>query len=175
LTGEETYYGLTPIHKRKSPADFMTVGWFTGVVPFTVPVNPNSFEQTARAAQASFDANMDCGNVPYDRVLELAPWLRRPGLQFTMLSYMDGGLPPLSPIFVAALNRVNMTVFFDGRSPAFMYSTVLRLFDEVSIMVSFHNNPVARESVMRYTKTLKSVFDRVVAGSLAGVPVLVAS
>jgi len=88
---------------------------------------------------------------------------------------MDGGLPPLSPIFVAALNRVNMTVFFDGRSPAFMYSTVLRLFDEVSIMVSFHNNPVARESVMRYTKTLKSVFDRVVAGSLAGVPVLVAS
>jgi hypothetical protein len=175
LTGAKMYYGLTPIHKRKSPADFMTVGWFTGVVPFTVPVNPNSFEQTARAAQASFDANMDCGNVPYDRVLELAPWLRRHGPQFTMLSYMDGGLPPLSPIFVAALDRVNMTVFFDGRSPAFMYSTVLRLFDEVSIMVSFHNNPVARESVKRFTKTLKSVFDRVVTGSLAEVPVRAAS
>jgi Condensation domain len=175
LTGTETYYGLTPIHKRKSPADFMTVGWFTGVVPFTVPVNPNSFAQTARAAQASFDANLDLGNVPYDRVLELAPWLRRHGPQFTMLSYMDGGLPPLSPIFVAGLDAVNMAVFFDGRNPAFLYSQVLRLFDEVSIMVSYANNPVARESVARYTKMIRSVLERVVAGSLAGTPVRVAS
>ncbi len=166
LSGAETYYGLTPIHQRTSPADYMTVGWFTGVVPFTVPINPNSFEETARAAQASFDANMECGNVPYARVMELAPWLRKHGPQFTMLSYMDGGLPPLSAIFVTALSHVNMTVFFDGRIPAFMYSTVLRLFDEVSIKVSFPDNPVARESVTRFTKTLKSVFERVVTGQL---------
>jgi hypothetical protein len=174
LTGAETYYGLTPTDKRKSPADFMTVGWFTGVVPFTVPVDPNSFEETARAAQASFDANMDLSNVPYDRVLELAPWLRKHGPQFTMMSYMDAGLPPLSAIVATALDGVNATAFTDGRSPAYMYSTVFRLFDEVSIMVSYPNNPVARESVTRYTEAMKSVFDRVVAGSLAGVPVRVA-
>lgn len=174
LTGAETYYGLTPTDKRKSPADFMTVGWFTGVVPFTVPVDPNSFEETARAAQASFDANMDLANVPFDRVLELAPWLRRHGPQFTMMSYMDAGLPPLSAIVATALDGVNATAFTDGRSPAYMYSTVFRLFDEVSIMVSYPNNPVARESVTRYTEAMKSVFERVVAGKLAAVPVRVA-
>lgn len=174
LTGAETYYGLTPTDKRKSPADFMTVGWFTGVVPFTVPVDPNSFEETARAAQASFDANMGLANVPYDRVLEFAPWLRKPGPQFTMMSYMDAGLPPLSAVVATALDGVNATAFTDGRSPAYMYSTVFRLFDEVSIMVSYPNNPIARESVIRFTETMKSVFNRVVAGKLAEVPVRVA-
>jgi hypothetical protein len=167
LAGAKTYYGMTPIDKRKNPADFMTVGWFTGVVPFTVPVDPNSFEETARAAQASFDANMDLANVPYDRVLELAPWLRRPGPQFTMLNYMDAGLPPLSGIVATALDGVNPRVLTDGRSPAFMYSTVFRLFDEISIMVSYPNNPIARESVQRFTQTMKSVFDRAVRRQLS--------
>lgn len=174
LTGAKTYYGLTPIDMRKSQADFMTIGWFTGVVPFTVPVDPNSFEETARAAQASFDANMDLANVPYDRVLELAPWLRRYGPQFTMINYMDAGLRPLSAIVATALVGVNATAFTDGRSPAFLYSTVIRLFDEVSIIVSYPNNPIARESVTRYTKTMKSVFHRTIADSLAGVRVRVA-
>ncbi|WP_156687032.1 condensation domain-containing protein [Mycobacterium sp. Marseille-P9652] len=174
MTGAETYYGLTPTDKRKSPEDFLTVGWFTGVVPFTVPVDPTSFEETARAAQASFDANMNCAQVPYDRVLELAPWLQRPGPQFTMVSYMDAGLPPLSGVVATALDGVNATAFTDGRSPAYMYSTVFRLFDEVSIMVSYPNNPIARESVMRFTAQLKSVFERVVAGRLSEVAVRVA-
>jgi hypothetical protein len=69
---------------------------------------------------------------------------------------------------------VNAAAFTDGRSPAYMYSTVFRLFDEVSIMVSYPNNPVARESVIRYTEAMKSVFGRVVAGKLAAVPVRVA-
>ena len=44
LTGAKTYYGLAPIDKRRSLAEFSTMGWFTGVVPFTVPVNPTSFQ-----------------------------------------------------------------------------------------------------------------------------------
>lgn len=170
LSGAETYYGLTPIDKRKNPADFMTMGWFTGVVPFTVRVDPNSFETTARAAQASFDANMDLASVPYDRVLELAPWLRRPGSQFTMMNYMDAGLPPLSAIAASALNGVNATALVDGRNPAFTYSTVFRLFDEVSIMVTYPNNPIARESVSRYTGAMRSALQRAAAGSFGRGP-----
>jgi hypothetical protein len=41
-------------------------------------------------------------------------------------------------------------------------------------MVSYPNNPVARESVIRFTDAMKSVFERVVAGSMAAVPVRVA-
>jgi hypothetical protein len=174
LSGADTYYGLTPIDKRKSPADFMTMGWFTGVVPFIVPVDPASFEATARAAQASFDANVDLADVPYDRVLELAPWLRRPGPQFTMMNYMDAGLPPLSAVVASALNGVNATARTDGRNPAFMYATVFRLFDEVSIMVTFPNNPVARDSVARFTEAIMSVFHRLAAGGFAAVRVGVA-
>jgi hypothetical protein len=109
---------------------------------------------------------MELANVPYDRVLELAPWLRRPGPQFTMINYMDAGLPPLSAIVASALNGVNATALTDGRNPAFAYSTVFRLFDEVSIMVSYPNNPIARESVRRYTEAMKSVLHRAVAGQL---------
>jgi hypothetical protein len=173
LTGAETYYGMTPIDKRSSPEEYMTVGWFTGQVPFTVPVDPNSFEETARATQASFDENLELANVPFDRVLELAPWLRKASPQFTMMNYMDAGLPPLSAVVASALTGVNATAYNDGRSPAYMYMTVFRLFDEISLMVFFPNNPVARESVTRYAETMASVFGRVAAGTFAEAPVRV--
>jgi len=63
------------------------MGWFTGVVPFTVPVDPTSFAETARAAQASFDSNLDLANVSFTDVLKLAPWLRPWGPNCTMVNY----------------------------------------------------------------------------------------
>jgi hypothetical protein len=173
MTGEEIYRGMTPVDKRRTPEEYMTMGWFTGIVPFTVPINPNSFEETARAVQASFDENMDMANVPYDKVLELAPWLGRMSPQFTMMNYMDAGLPPLSAVVASALKGSNATAYNDGRSPAYLYSSVIRLFDEVSIMISYPNNPVARESVIRYGEILKSIFTRVAAGKYSAQPVRV--
>ncbi|WP_343710609.1 condensation domain-containing protein [Mycobacterium sp.] len=170
LTGQEIYYGLTPIDKRRTPAEYMTMGWFTGIVPFTIPVDPNSFDATARATQASFDENIELANVPYERVLELAPWLKRYGPDFSMMNYMDAGLPPLSAVVASALVGSNATAYNDARSPAYLYMSVIRLFDEVSLMVSFPNNPIARESVTRYTDTLKSVFSRVAAGRYSAEP-----
>jgi 2-O-sulfo trehalose long-chain-acyltransferase len=174
LTGEETFYGMTPVDKRSSPEDYLSMGWFTGAVPYTVPISPNSFDETARATQASFDDNMDMANVPYERVLELAPWLKRNGPQFTMLNYMDAGLPPLSAVVATALKGANATAYNDGRNPAYLYFSVIRLFDEVSIMCNFPNNPVARESVSRYFEVLKSLFERVFEGRYANESVQVA-
>jgi hypothetical protein len=54
-----------------------------------------------------------------------------------------------------------------------MYMTVFRLFDEISLMVFFPNNPVARESVTRYAETMASVFSRVAAGKFSEAPVRV--
>lgn len=164
LTGQETYYGLTPIDKRQTPEEYMTMGWFTGVIPFSVTVDPNSFLETARATQASFDENIALAQIPFDRVLELAPWLPKYGSQFFMMNYMDVGLPPLSAVVATALAGSNATAYNDGRSPAYLYMSVIRLFDEVSLMISFPNNPIARESVTRYGEVLKSVFSRAAAG-----------
>ncbi|KAA1246585.1 acyltransferase [Mycobacterium simiae] len=174
LTGQPTYYGLTPFDKRSSPAECMTMGWFTGIVPFTVPIDPNSFEETARAAQASFDENLHLANVPYHRVLELAPWLKPYTSQFNMMNYMDAGLPPLSAVVATALKGRNATAYDDGRNPAYLYFSVIRLFDEVSIMAKFPNNPIARESVCRYVDVLKSVYERVAEGRHATAVVQVA-
>jgi Condensation domain len=171
LTGIQTYYGLTPTDKRSTPAEFVTAGWFTGAIPFTVPVNPTSFGETAHAAQASFDSNTDLAHVPFDRVLELAPWLRRPGPDFTMLNYMDGGLPPLSAVVASQLAGAKAGIYGDGRTPAHLYMTVGRLFDETSMAVFFPNNPIARESVIRYVEAVKSVCVRVSEGRHAVLPV----
>jgi hypothetical protein len=173
LTGSETFSGVTPTDKRRAPAEFMTMGWFTGIIPFTVRVDPTSFEETARSAQASLDANIDLAKVPFEHVAEIAPWLKRFGPNFFMINYMDTGLPPLSAVAASAMKDANAAGYCDPRSPAYLYTSVVRLFDEVSVMVNFHNNPVARDSVTRYVAALKSVLSRVTEGRLTGAPVRV--
>jgi hypothetical protein len=165
---------MTPVDKRNSPEEYLSMGWFTGAVPYKVAIDPNSFEETARSTQASFDDNLDMANAPYERVLELAPWLKRNSSQFFMTNYMDAGLPPLSAVVATALKGANATAFNDGRNPAYLYFSVIRLFDEVSIMVNFPNNPVARESVTRYLEVLKSIFERASEGQFANAAVQVA-
>jgi hypothetical protein len=173
LTGAKTYHGLAPIDKRRSLAEFSTMGWFTGVVPFTVPVNPRSFEETARAAQASFDSNLDLANVSFNDVLKLAPWLREWGPNCTMVNYMDAGLPPFSATVTSHMKDANVKIFCDPRDPAHLYISVIRLFDQVSMWVNFQNNPIARDSVTRYLSAMKSVFRRVANGRPAGAAILV--
>lgn len=173
LTGATTYYGLTPIDKRRSLAEFSTMGWFTGVVPFTVPVDPTSFAETARAAQASFDSNLDLANVSFNDVLKLVPWLRPWGPNCTMVNYMDAGLPPFSATVASRMKDANVRIYCDPRDPAHLYISVIRLFDEVSIWVNFPNNPIARDSVTRYLSAMKAAFSRVVDGRRAGAPVQV--
>lgn len=97
--------------------------------------------------------------------------LRRPGPAFTMLNYMDGGLPPLSAVVASQLDGSKAGAYIDGRTPAHLYLSVGRLFDETSIAVFFPNNPVARESVIRYVEAMKSVCVHVAGGRHAVRPV----
>lgn len=173
LTGATTYYGLAPTDKRRSLAEFSTMGWFTGVVPFTVPVNPTSFEETARTAQASFDSNMDLANVSFNDILKLAPWLRAWGPNCTMVNYMDAGLPPFSATVTSHMKDANVSIYCDPRDPAHLYFSVIRLFDEVSMWVNLPKNPIARDSVTRYVSAMKSVLKRVADGRYTGTAVQV--
>lgn len=72
LTGAATYYGLTPRDTRRTSDNFTTQGWFTGLVPITVPIAATSFGEASWAAQESFDSGQKLARVPYYRVLELA-------------------------------------------------------------------------------------------------------
>lgn len=165
LTGSETYYAVTPTSTRSGPEEFATTGWFIGHIPFTVPV-ASSFADTARGAQASFDSRSPLANVPFERVLELAPWLDNvpPGGGFPMLSFLDAGVPPLSAVIAMHLDRLKIRAFSDGRIAARVCMWVNKFQQETTVTVSLPNNPIAHDSVVRYLEAMKSVYVRVAEG-----------
>lgn len=162
LTGSRTYCAVTPVGTRNSPAEFLTTGWFIGHVPFAVAVG-GSFRDTARYAQAAFDAGAHLAGVPFERVLELAPWLKKPPPHagFPMLSFLDGGVPPLSAVVSTQLERMNTRAFSDGRLAARVCMWVNKFHEETTVTASFPSNPIAYESISRYLDTMKSVYLRV--------------
>jgi hypothetical protein len=164
LTGTETYYGITPIDTRSTPDELTTTGWFTGLLPITVPVAATSFFQTARAAQVSFDSGTRLARVPFDRVVELAPAARRLGRPQPgnlVMSYLDASIPPLSSV---ANSELNFRVYHEGRISHQVSVWINRLEYETTMTVLFPNNPVACESVTRYIAAMKSVYVRVADG-----------
>jgi hypothetical protein len=164
LTGAATYYGLTPIDTRATPEEFATVGWFTGLVPVTVPVAGTTFAEAARAAQNSFDTGTALAQVPWDRVVELAPSLTGPRPNFPVVNYIDGGVAPFSGSFTALLEGLNLGLWYDGRYSYQFCIFVYRMEKETAMTVLFPDNPVARESVTRYLQLMKSHYVRVAEG-----------
>lgn len=160
LTGADTYYGYVVTDIRTTPEDFMTSGWITGFVPITVPVG-SSFDETVRVAQASFDSGRELAKVPVGRVLQLAPWLRRPERRVPLLFHIDLGIPPFSALVTEKLEGLNARIYQDGGAPAQFDIRVTRLENETRAVVMYPDNPVARASVTEFLAVLKSVYVRV--------------
>jgi mycolipenoyl-CoA---2-(long-chain-fatty acyl)-trehalose mycolipenoyltransferase / long-chain-acyl-CoA---trehalose acyltransferase len=161
LTGAQTYYGLTPRDTRRTQTDAMTQGWFTGLIPITVRIAGSTFGDAACAAQVSFDSGMNLAEVPYGRVLELAPTLRKPRPNFPVVNFLDAGTAPLSVLLTAELGDLNIGIYSDGRYSYQLCIYVIRVQTETAVTVLVPDNPVARESIARYLAALKSVFERV--------------
>jgi hypothetical protein len=162
LTGAEVYAGTTPKDTRSNQAELTTQGWFTGLTPVTFPVVAASFADTARAAQISFDEGLDLAQVPFERVVELAPSLSRPRPLFSQINFFDAQAGPLA-MLAKMFEGVNMGAYSDGRF-TYPLSTLVGRYDETTVSVLFPNNPVARESINHYVAALKSVCVRVVDG-----------
>jgi hypothetical protein len=161
LTGAHTYHGLTPRDTRRTAADAMTQGWFTGLVPITVPIAGSAFGEAARAAQVSFDSGRSLAEVPYERVLELAPTLNRARPNFPVVNFLDAGSAPLSSLLTADLDDLNIRISSDGRYSYQLCIYVFRVEKETAVAVMFPDNPIAQESVAEYLAALKSVFERI--------------
>ena len=167
LTGADTYYGMTAADTRRTPADFMTTGFFGGHVPITVPITASSFGDTVRAAQASFDSGKDLADVPFGRVLALAPWLRAPQRSVPVQFYFDVGCPPLSSLFSSQVDGLNFRLYRLSGFGGEVAIRVVRLEKETQVIVQFPDNPVARDSITRYITALKSVYARVADAHVA--------
>jgi hypothetical protein len=141
----------------------MTQGWFTGLIPITVPVAATSFSEAAAAAQACFDSSLDMARVPYYRVLELAPWLKWPAPNFPVSNFLHGGAAPLNAILAAGEMGLanNIGMYPDNR---FSYQLTIYIFryGEGTVMAIMHpDNAVARKSVARYMEAMSAVSVRV--------------
>jgi hypothetical protein len=165
LTGADTYYGITPKDTRSTPADLTTQGWFTGQIPVTVPVAGLSFNDIARIAQTSFDSGADLANVPFERVVELAPWLYRPQPLFSLVNFFDAQVSPLS-MMTKLFEGLTIGAHSDGRV-TYPLSTMVGRFDETAASVLFPNNPIARESVTQYLEAIESACVRIADGGPA--------
>jgi mycolipenoyl-CoA---2-(long-chain-fatty acyl)-trehalose mycolipenoyltransferase / long-chain-acyl-CoA---trehalose acyltransferase len=163
FTGALTYYGLTPRDTRRTTDNYMTQGWFTGLVPITVPIAAASFGDAAWAAQASFDSGLHLANVPYYRVLELAPWLSWPQPNFPVSNFFHGGAAPLNAVLAAAdLGYANnIGIYSDGRYSYQLTIYVFRYGEGTAMAIMFPDNPVAQKSVVRYAEAMRSVCVRV--------------
>ncbi|ORW68605.1 condensation domain-containing protein [Mycolicibacter senuensis] len=163
FTGALTYYGLTPRDSRTAADSFMTQGWFTGLIPITVPIAAASFGDAAWAAQNSFDSGLDMARVPYYRVLELAPWLDWPRPNFPVSNFLHGGAAPLNAILAAGDMGLanNIGIYPDGR---YSYQLTIYIFryGEGTVMAIMHpDNPIAQKSATRYMEAMRSVCVRV--------------
>ncbi|HZC91216.1 MAG TPA: condensation domain-containing protein [Mycobacterium sp.] len=163
FTGALTYYGLTPRDSRTAADNFMTQGWFTGLIPITVPVAAASFTEAAGAAQTSFDSGLDMARVPYYRVLELAPWLKWPEPNFPVSNFLHGGAAPLNAILAAGDLGLadNIGIYPDGRFSYQLTIYVFRYGEGTVMAIMYPDNPVALKSVTRYMEAMKSVCVRV--------------
>lgn len=163
FTGALTYYGLTPRDTRRTTDNFMTQGWFTGLVPITVPIAAASFGDAAWAAQTSFDSGLYLAKVPYYRVLELAPWLSWPQPNFPVSNFLHGGAAPLNAVLAAAdLGYANdIGIYSDGRYSYQLTIYVFRYGEGTAMAIMYPDNPVAQKSVARYLEAMRSVCARV--------------
>lgn len=167
LSGTDTYNVITPTTTRTTPEEFMTTGWFTGIVPISVPIAGLTFAQIARAAQNAFDAGMHLANVPIERVLELAEDLsdiRKPGPGVPMLSYLDIGLPPLNPVVMGQWQTQNGCLYTDLGAANQIGMWVNRRESGTTITVAYPNNAEARESVAQYVDLMKMAILRAAEG-----------
>ena len=164
LTGVEAFSVVTTTDTRRTPTELMTTGWFTGLVPISVPASARFFEDAARAAQTSFDSGIDLATVPFDRVLELAgpeAGLKRPRPGNFVMSFLDASIAPLSTV---ANSDLNFRIYDEGRVSHQVSMWVNRFQHETTLTVLFPNNPIASESVAQYVAATKSVFVHVADG-----------
>lgn len=159
LTGAPVYFGLTPFENRRDLAHATAVGWLASFVPLTIPTAGASFEEVARAAQASFDANTALGTVPYYYLLEAPDEgpIEVPDRPVPMLSYIDIRKLP----FAGEFDGLRAGIWGDNRLSETVCMWVNRMHDKTQLVVAYPGTDIARESIRRYVETMRAEFVRV--------------
>lgn len=168
LTGVDTYCALTPYDLRSTPLEQMTPGWFASFMPVVAPVGGQSFAEVARAAQASFDSAKELAHVPFERVIELArstaPSLRMPSRAIPLLSFIDARKVAITDQW----DSLNLGIYGDSRLSDQVCIWVNRFTTQTTLIISYPDNPVARDSISRYIEVIKAVYSDITEHARVG-------
>ncbi len=138
-----------------------------------MPTAGETFAQAARTAQKSFDDAQRLADVPVERVLELATpdelGIKLPTQLPMMLSFLDFRKIPLNGLWA----ETKFGTYGDSLSHGGVNMWINRQAANTTVTMSFPDNVIARESVLRYIATLIQVFARV-ARPTGDEPVVVA-
>ena len=84
------------------------------------------------------------------------------GLYFSMLSFIDLGM--LLPGVIETFQGLGGRIYSDPRSAYQIGMWVNRAQKETTVTVAFPDNSIARESVLRYVESMRTVYLRVIDG-----------
>ena len=165
LTGSRSYAVITPTTTRSFPADNSTSGWFTGVVPILLEDTAARFDVLARAAQTVYAEGVPLARVPIERVLELAGPPVAPVVSgIPMLSYLDTSLLPMDADVMIRWERHRGRLLLNRGAAHQVGLWVTRTPSGMTLSVAVPDNAVARDSIARYTSTLRAIVAQVAAG-----------
>ena len=158
LAGVSTYRVITPTTTRATAQELATTGWYTGVVPVTVPVEGVDFSDAARVAQQSFYDGRPLAHIPLERVLELIHGEASPSRDGygSVLSFLDVGRPPLDVQVMADWEAHSGRLFMNAGALWQVNLWVNRGSQGLTLSALYPDTPIARESITAYTKTLRA-------------------
>ncbi|KZS63500.1 condensation domain-containing protein [Mycobacterium ostraviense] len=167
LTGAETYFGITPLANRMALTAVSSVGWFASLVPLVIPTANSTFEEVLLLAQESLNGSRTLGEVPFDHLLEMKPSV--PGPIFAdkavpLLSFIDFRRHPATNM--AGISNIGL--WGDHRLADEIRMWVGVMPDRTQLVISYPDNPIARDSVYRYADAMKAVLVRVADRILDG-------
>ncbi|MEV0106465.1 condensation domain-containing protein [Nocardia sp. NPDC050799] len=159
LIDSDYYFGMTPVSTRSSPAERASVGWYVTLLPVTFPLAATSFDRVAELAQHAYENGLRLAPTSFQRVVELLPADSdldlEPGWSCPMISYVDARELLGNEFFDTA----GCGLYANRAASEQVLIWINRLATETTLSVIYPDTPVAHDSVDRYVRKLKTVFD----------------
>ncbi|MFI2232288.1 condensation domain-containing protein [Nocardia testacea] len=159
LIDSDYYFGMTPVSTRSSPAERASVGWYVTLLPVAFPLATASFDRVVRLAQHAYENGLRLAPTSFQRVVELLPADSEldlePGWSCPMISYVDARELLGNEFFDTA----KCGLYANRAASEQVLIWINRLATETTLSAIYPDTPIAHDSVERYVRTLKAVFD----------------
>jgi hypothetical protein len=151
LTDDDTLKFVMPMHTRYEPRYAQSVGWYVGVVPIEVTIDPDaSLTQCLPAATSAVEDVKGLARLPYSKIADILGVTDTPRF---VVSYLDLRHTPDSDRWAGWRAR---TLRGAATSADEVYFWILRTPLGLNVSARFPSNETASRNVHRFVATLAS-------------------